>query len=497
MIPLEDLKARLVEADDLTSAAALLRWDQLTYMPPGGSPARGRQMATLNRLAHEKFTDVALGRLLDTLERETLESDDAALVRVTRRLYERLVRIPASLVSEINEHAVASYAAWKGAREANDFEIVRPSLEKTLDLSRRQARRAASYEHIADPLLERMDYGLRAKEIRQIFAALRARLTPLVRAIAACPLADDSCLHQPAPAQAKLDFGLEVIKAYGFDFARGRQDLTAHAFQTKFSIGDVRIATSVRDDHLTGGLFPTLHECGHALYEQGIRREFEGTPLANGTSLSIHESQSRLWENMVGRSLAFWEHFYPRLQAALPTQLGGVALDTFYRAINRVERTLLRGAADEVTYSLHAMLRFDLELDLLEGRLEVKDLKRAWCERFEADFGIPVPDDRHGVLQDVHWYSALVGGEFQSYPLGNIMSAQFHAAALAAHPEIPDEIAKGQFGTLRAWLTENVYQHGATLTTPELLRHATGSDLSIEPYLDYLSNKYRPLYGLS
>jgi carboxypeptidase Taq len=265
---------------------------------------------------------------------------------------------------------------------------------------------------------------------------------------------------------------------------------------TKFSLGDVRITTRVRENDLTDALFSTLHECGHALYEQGIRAELEGTPLAGGTSSGIHESQSRLWENLVGRSRGFWEHFYPKLQKAFSAQLGKVDLDTFYRAINKVERSLIRVDADEVTYNLHVMLRFDLELDLLEGRLAVKDLARVWRERFEADFGIPVPDDRNGVLQDVHWYSGPIGGVFQGYTLGNVMSAQFHDAAIAAHPGIPAQIARGEFGTLRGWLRDNLYQHGMKLTAAEAIRGATGSDMSIEPYMNYLWRKYQPLYGL-
>jgi len=319
---------------------------------------------------------------------------------------------------------------------------------------------------------------------------------PIVRAITSRPPADDACIKQHAAEAVQLDFGLEVIRAYGYDFERGRQDKTHHPFMTKFSLGDVRITTRVREDDVTDALFSTLHECGHALYEQGIDRAFEGLPLAGGTSSGVHESQSRLWENLVGRSRGFWEHFYPRLQKALPAQLGTVPLDAFYRAINKVERSLIRVDADEVTYNLHVMMRFDLELDLLEGRLEVKDLARAWRERFEADFGIPVPDDRRGVLQDVHWYSGPIGGVFQGYTLGNVMSAQFFGAAVAAHPGIPGQIAAGEFGTLRGWLHDNVYRHGAKLTAAEVLQRATGGGMSIEPYMDYLWKKYRPLYSL-
>ena len=500
MKSLAELKQVLFEVYDLKHAAALLSWDQTTYMPPGGAPARGRQMALLSRLAHERFTDAAVGRLIDAAEKETAslpyDSDDAALVRVTRREFEQSVRLPAALVSEMSEHAAVSYQAWTVARPANDFAAVRPILEKTLDISRRVAECFPDREHIADPLIAFQDYGMKASSVRALFSELRAKLVPIVRAITSRPLADNACLAQFASTQEQLDFGVSVIRKYGYDFERGRQDLTHHPFMTKFSLGDVRITTRVRENDMTDALFSTLHECGHALYEQGIRMEYEGTPLANGTSSGIHESQSRLWENIVGRSHGMWQHFYPSLQAAFPKQLAGVSLDHFHRAINRVERSLVRVDADEVTYNLHVMLRFDLELDLLEGRVAVKDLARVWRERFEADFGLTVPDDRVGVLQDVHWYSGVIGGVFQGYTLGNVLSAQFFASACKAHPEIPRQITEGRFDVLRGWLRENVYQHGSKFTADEIVKRATGGPMSTGPYLDYLWGKYQPLYGL-
>jgi carboxypeptidase Taq len=497
--PLDELKARLLEVEDLKAAASLLRWDQMTYMPPGGGMTRGRQIGTLSRLAHEKFTDAAVGRLLDRLEKETAvpaDSDEAALVRVTRRLYEQSVRVPTALVAEFEEHTAATYGAWTVARPANDFPAVRPLLEKTLELSRAWANCFPGYASIADPLIELNDYGMKASSVRNTFAALRARLVPLMRAIASRPRADVSCLRQYAPADQQLAFGVKVVAACGYDFERGRLDMTAHPFTTKFSLGDVRITTRVSETDVLDAVFTMLHECGHALYEQGIRRELDGTPLASSASFSVDESQARLWENLVGRSREFWEHFYPRLQQALPRQFEGVDIDTFYRAINCVEPSLVRGSADEVTYNLHVILRFDLELDLLEGRLAVADLPRVWRERFEADFGIPVPDDRDGVLQDVHWYAGRIGGAFQGYTLGNVMSAQLLAAALAAHPEIPGQMASGQFSTLHGWLRENLYQHGAKFTGSEALRRATGMDMTTGPYLDYLWGKYQSLYAL-
>jgi len=500
MKSLEALKARLLEVDDLNGAANVLRWDQTTYMPPGGAPARGRQVATLSRMAHERFTEAETGRLLDAAARETgslpFESDEASLVRVTRRNWDQSVRIPSALVAEFQEHSAKCYQAWTEARPKNDFESVRAMLEHTLELSRRMADCFPGYDHIADPLIDFSDYGMKAASVKSLFGDLRTRLVPIVRAIASRPLADDSCVRQPAPEADQLAFGLSVIRQFGFDFERGRQDKTHHPFMTKFSLGDVRITTRVREDEVTDALFSTLHECGHALYEMGIDRAYEGTPLATGTSSGVHESQSRLWENLVGRSLGFWEHFYPVLQKAFPRQLQSASLDTFYRAVNRVERSLIRTDADEVTYNLHVMLRFGLELDLLEGKLAVKDLPRAWRERFEADFGLAVPDDRNGVLQDVHWYGGAIGGAFQGYTLGNILSAQFFDCAVRAHPSIPADIRRGEFTVLHGWLRENIYRHGAKFTAPELIERVTGGSLRLEPYLDYLWGKYRPIYGL-
>jgi carboxypeptidase Taq len=497
---LQELKTRLIEIDDLESAAALLDWDQATYMPPGGAAARARQLATLSRLAHEKFTDPAIGKLLEDLRpyEESLpyDSDEASLIRVTRREHERAVKVPPSFMAQLYNHASLSYEIWTKARPANDFAIVQPYLEKTLDLSRQLADFFPGYEHIADPLIDYHDYGMKASTIRALFNELREHLVPLVQAITAQPAADNSCLHQNFSGEKQWAFGLEVIKRFGYDFERGRQDKTPHPFTTGFSIGDVRITTRVREDDLGEALFGTLHEAGHAMYEQDIRRDFEGTPLAQGTSAGVHESQSRLWENIVGRSLGFWKFFYPKLQAVFPDQLGSVSLDTFYRAINKVEPSLIRTEADEVTYNLHVMLRFDLELALLEGRLAVADLPEAWCERYKADLGILPPDDRDGVLQDMHWYSGIIGGAFQGYTLGNILNAQFFEAALSAHPDIPAEIEEGEFGTLHDWLKENIYQHGSKYTASELVERVTGGPMSIEPYIRYLRTKYGELYKL-
>jgi len=497
---LTELKARLLEASDLNRANALLFWDQSTYMPAGGAEARARQSALLSRLAHERATDPAIGHLLDDLQpyAEGLphDADDAALIRVARRNYERAIKVPAAFVGEMTGHQAESYQVWAAARPGNDFKKVQPYLEQTLDLSRRYAQYFAPYAHIADPLIDEADYGMKASTVAAVFAELRRELVPIVRAIALKPLADDACLRQHFPEAAQWAFGLDVAREIGYDFERGRLDKTPHPFTIDFAVGDVRITTRVDEQNLGDALFSTVHEAGHAMYEQGVRPEFEGTPLGGGASAGVHESQSRLWENIVGRSRGFWQFYYPRLQAAFPTQLRDVPLEAFYRAVNKVQASLIRTDADEVTYNLHVMLRFDLELALLEGQLAVKDLPEAWRERYRTDLGIAPADDKDGVMQDVHWYGGLIGGQFQGYTLGNILSGQFYAAALQAHPEIPAEIAQGQFGTLLGWLRGNIHQHGSKFTASELIQRVTGGPLSIEPYIGYLRTKYGALYGL-
>lgn len=495
---LQDLRARLLEVNDLESAAALLYWDQATYMPDGGSEARGRQMATLGRLAHEKFTADEIGSLLQDLQPYEAglphDADDAALLRVTRRNYARARRVPSEFVARMNSHFAATYDTWVKARPANDFAAVRPYLEKTVDLSRELANYHPGYAHIADPLIDYADPGMQAAEIRTLFAELRAELVPLVQAITSQPPADDRCILQHFPEAEQLAFGQQMVKQYGYDFARGRQDKTHHPFMTKFSLGDVRITTRVKENDLGDALFSTLHEAGHAIYEQGIAPAFEGTPLAEGASSGVHESQSRLWENIVGRSRACWEYWFPRLQAAFPAQLGNTSLDEYYRAINKVQRSLIRVDADEVTYNLHVMVRFDFEMALLDGALAVADLPEAWRARYTDDLGITPPDDADGAMQDVHWYFGVVGGAFQCYTLGNILSAQFFNAAVQAHPAIPAEIAAGNYATLRGWLTDNLYRHGHKFTMNELVNRATGGPLRIAPYVAYLQGKYGELY---
>jgi len=497
---LAELKLRLREISDLRGAEAVLGWDQATYMPPGGAEARGRQLALLSRLGHERLVEPAIGRLLDALapwaEAQGADSDAAALVRVTRRDFDRATRVPSAFIQRLSEHTAASYHAWERARPANDFAAMRPLLEKTVELSRELAAFYTGYANPYDALIDLAEDGMTVATVRALFTELRAGLVPLIAAIRARPETDDRCLAGDFPEPAQQAFGEQAIRAFGYDYTRGRQDKTAHPFMTKLGRGDVRITTRYRTDNLSDGLFSTLHEAGHAMYEQGIDDGLDGTPLFTGTTSGVHESQSRLWENLVGRSLPFWRHWYAPLQAAFPGVLDDVDVNAFYRAINKVRPSLIRTEADEVTYNLHVMLRFDLELALLEGTLKVADLPEAWRARVQSDLGVSPPDDRDGALQDVHWYGGIVGGAFQSYTLGNIMSAQFFAAARRDLGDLDGQIGAGRYAPLRAWLTDRIYRHGRKFTAPEIVQRATGQPLSITPYLAYLNTKYGALYGL-
>ncbi|MBC7171018.1 MAG: carboxypeptidase M32 [Polyangiaceae bacterium] len=332
--------------------------------------------------------------------------------------------------------------------------------------------------------------------IRGLFEELRAGIRPILDQILSHEPPDRSFLEQRFDRAAQLAFGRTIAERIGYDFRRGRQDETHHPFMTRFAAGDVRITTRVRENDLGEALFSTIHEAGHALYEQNVDTRYDGTPLGGGISAGVHESQSRLWENLVARGRPFWDFFFPRLVEMFPSELASVDVEQFHRAVNRVGRSLIRTDADEVTYNLHVMLRFELEVAMLEGRLAVKDLPEAWNSRMQEDLGVRPPDDRDGCLQDVHWFCTTMGGTFQGYTLGNLIAAQVYAAAERALPNLSTQIAEGEFAPLRAFLTEHVYRHGARYEPEELVLRATGAPLSPAPFLEHLRRKYEPLYPM-
>jgi carboxypeptidase Taq len=494
-----DLRDHLAPIEDLKNAAGLLAWDQETFMPDGGAEARAQQLSTLQSMAHERFASDETGTLLDraaeALDTDDPLDDDAALVRVTRRDYERARRIPSSLVAELSEATSRAKQAWKQARQEDDFSIFAPHLETLVNLSVEKAEAIGYDGEPYDALLEEYEPGLSTAEVASTFETLREDLVPLVDAIADSSQLDDEVLHHSYPQPKQKEFGEQVLEELGYDFDRGRQDVSAHPFTTSFSPKDVRITTRYDESYLPSAFFSMIHEGGHALYEQGIDPALARTPLADGASLGIHESQARLWENHVGRSRPFWRHYFPRLKEAFPEALADVSLDVFYRAINRVEPSLIRVEADEVTYNLHVMLRFELERGLIDGSVAVNDLPTFWNEAMDDYLGVVPDTDATGVLQDVHWSMGSFG-YFPTYALGTLTAAQLTKTIRDDVPDLDNQVASGQFDELLDWLRTHVHRHGRKLDAPDLLERATGEDLSAEPWLRYAQDKFGGLYDL-
>lgn len=496
---LGQLKRILGVVADLNGATALLGWDQQTYMPPGGVENRGYQIGTLSSLAHTKFVSDEVGGLLEDLKpyAETLDpdSDDACLVEVTDREYQKATRVPSEYVEEFSRATVLAHGAWEEARANDDFGHFQPHLEKIVQMRRQYADFFAPYEHVYDPLLDDFEPGMKTADVQRIFGELRPQQVELLGAIAEKEQVDDSFLHLHYDGQKQWEFGEAAITKYGYDWKRGRQDKAAHPFTTHFGLGDVRITTRVDENFLNTALFGTLHEAGHAIYEQGVARRLDRTPLGSGASLAIHESQSRMYENLLGRSYDFWVHFYPQLQEKFPSQLGNVDLDTFYKGINKVEPSLIRVEADEATYNLHIMLRLELEIALMEGDLIVSDLPGAWNDRMKDYLGVVPPNDADGVLQDVHWSSGILG-YFPTYSLGNLVANQLWEKINRDIPDLSSQIQAGNFSELLAWLREHVHQHGSKFKPQDLVNQIVGTQISPKPYLAYLREKFSSIYGL-
>jgi carboxypeptidase Taq len=493
------LKTLIGEISDLAYAGAVLSWDQQCYMPPGGAEGRGYQLSTLASLTHIKITSDELGQLLEDLKpyaaQLPADSDDARLVKVATRMRNKQVKVPTEMVAEMTQLTTMAHGVWAEARASNDFAKFQPYLEKIVDLRRRYANLFAPFDHVYDALLDDFEPGLKTADVKAIFNALRPQQVELIKAISERPQVDASFLHQPFDEIKQWEFGVEVISKFGFDWQRGRQDKAVHPFCTNFGVNDVRITTRVSPNFLNPALFGTMHETGHALYEMGVAPELDRTPLAGGASLAVHESQSRMWENLVGRSLPFWEYAYPKLQAIFPAQFGSLPLETFYKGINQVQPSLIRVEADEATYNLHIMLRLELEIALMEGTVAVKDLPEAWNSRMRDYLGLTPPTDALGVLQDVHWSGGMIG-YFSTYALGNLISAQLWERINQELPDLSEQIRRGEFAALLGWLRENVHRHGAKFEPQELVQRITGSKIDPAPYMRYLKKKYSEVYGL-
>lgn len=469
-------------------------------MPPGGVAGRASQLSTLSRLAHVRFTSDEIGRLLEDAEGDVaglpFDSDEASLVRVTRREYEQDRKLPPDLVAEIALAGSTARPFWQKARKDADFKTFAPYLEKNVELSRRLAEALGYKERAYDALLDRTEPGLTTDQLETIFAELRKAIVPLVADIARhADAVDDTVLYRGFDPDLQVGYALDLVTKLGYDLERGRQDISTHPFSIALGPGDVRITTRVSRDFFNGCLFGSIHESGHSMYSQGFGQNLDRTPLWGGASPGVHESQSRLWENLVGRSQPFWRHFYPSLRNTFPEPLKGCDEEAFFKAVNRSYPSLIRVEADEVTYNLHVLLRFELENEMLDSSLKVRDLPEAWNARFKSYLGVDVPNDREGVLQDIHW-SWPGFAEFPGYTIGNLVGAQLMDKIRADIPDLDGNIERGEFTVLLRWLRTNVHRHGRKFTPNELMERATGKPLTPGPWIAYIRKKFGALYGL-
>jgi len=495
----EELTKKLAEIHDVHMARSILSWDQHTKMPPKGGDVRAEQLGTLDRIAHELFIDDDIGALLEELrpyeESHDYESDEASLLRVTRREYVKAKRVPSELRAELTRAGAIALAAWVEARQKSDFTIFLPYLRRNVELQREYVACFPKGENDYDVLLDDFDEGMKTTEVRAVFDELKTELIPLIAEITErADAVDNSCLTGHFPVDRQRAFALEVLEQLGYDHESWRLDPTVHPFAMSAATTDIRLTTRY-DEADMNSLFAAIHEFGHGFYEAGIDPRLERTPLSQVTSMSLHESQSRMWENLVGRSLPFWRHFYPRLQAAYPGQFDDVELDEFYRAINKVEPSLIRIEADEATYNLHIILRFELEQEILEGSLDLADLPAAWNARMTEYLGVDVPDDAHGVLQDVHWSGGAIG-YFPTYSLGNVISVQLWEHVREAIPDLDQQLERGEFGELSSWLRESLHRNGRKFTSKETLERLVGGGIDSGPYLQYLKDKLGGIYGI-
>ena len=488
---LAQLKSRLADINALDSLSSLLVWDQRTMMPPGGGRHRSNHLGLLERLSHQQLVDPELGRLLDDLAplEESLDpdSDDASTIRVARRDYEKAVQVPVALREEMVRASSEAAPVWLEAKATSNFELFLPVLERNIELRRRYIDCFPSTGEPYDVLLDDYEPEMKTAEVTRIFDEIKPELVPLIAALRDRDV-DDSFLVGDFPIETQVGLDYEVIDLFGHRPQTWRIDPTEHPFAAGAGIDDIRITTHYFPDGLKS-LFSTMHEYGHGLYQHQLPRELAHLPVGSAASLAMHESQSRLWENLVGRSLPFWRFFYPRIQELFPSQLARVGLERFYAAVNRVRPSLIRIDADEVTYGLHVILRFELEQDIVNGRVELRDLPERWAEKMHAYLGVDVPDHAHGVLQDVHWGAGLIG-YFSTYLLGTVMSVQIWEKAAEELGNLEEQVERGEFAALREWLGERVHAQARRHPPQETLRRAIGTTIDAKPYLAYLKGKY-------
>ncbi len=482
-------KTALQKIADIKYASAVLQWDQETYLPKNGNDARGRQIATLNELAHEHFTNESFGNLLKELvQSDNLSEKEKRNVELTLEDFNRNKKIPTAFVHKLSSAINVGYHAWIKARKENDFTIFENPLQDIIDLKREEAELLGYENHPYDALMNDYDKGLTTIIVDTLFAELAPQLSIILEKIKTQPSVDDSFLHQHFDKTTQWNVGMEILKRMHFNFDAGRQDISEHPFTTNFSSQDVRVTTRIDERNFSNMLWSCIHEGGHALYEQGLPNEEYGMPLGEYCSLSIHESQSRLWENCIGRGLPFWEHNYALLQEHFPQQFGNIPVEQFYKAINKVQPSLIRTEADEVTYHFHVMIRYEIEKLLIDGTLMAKDIPAKWNEMYKKYLGIDVPDDLQGCLQDVHWSHGSFG-YFATYSVGSLYAAQFYAEMESKMPNLESDLYNGNTLSVFEWLQKNVYEKGRFDTSENLCFKITGKYLNINSFISYIDKK--------
>ncbi len=498
--PFQELRERTAALADLRNVAQLLDWDQQTMMPPGGAAARAETVATVQRLSHEMFVSDQTGRLLEAAEARldgaAPESDEASIVRVVKRRWEKARRVPSQLAADLAHAASVGQQAWVVARRESDFASFVPYLERNFELIARYVDCFDDLDCAYDALIDDYEPGACTAEVAALFDELKSELSGLLAATTEhADRVDDSILHGQFPIDRQRALVAWLLELMGFDRGSWRMDDAVHPFATGFGNRDVRITTRWDERFLPTSMYGAMHECGHGLYEEGVASSLQRTLLGHPESLGLHESQSRLWENMVGRGRPFCGVLAPRIAELFGGPIAHIDGDRLYRAVNRVTPSLIRVEADEVTYGLHIVIRFELEQELVDGRLSVRDLPEAWNARYEQYLGIEVPDDARGVLQDTHWASGLIG-YFPTYSLGNLIAGQLFARVHSDLPDLDAQLAAGELHGLREWLRENVHRHGAKFSTREVLSRVVGGPIAVGPFIDYLKGKLSQVYDL-
>lgn len=488
------LSAQLRKLADINYASGLLQWDQEIYMPVKGAEIRAQQLATLSGLAHEAGSTAEMGKLLKEMtQHNNLSEKQLRNSKEALRNYNDRIKYSTSFVMEMSKAVSESFQLWQEAKKTNNFSLFAPALDKLVKLKLEECELLGYKDHPYDALLNQYEPGVTTKQLQQLFEEVRMQLVPFVKSMLDRPVINDDFTRLHFDKQKQWDFGMELLKEMGFDFEAGRQDISSHPFTINFNTRDVRVTTRINENDLCEMIWSCIHEGGHALYEQGLPFEDYGLPSGEFLSLGIHESQSRLWENNAGRSLPFWKKYYPRLKTIFPDQLGSISVDEFYRAINKVEPSLIRTNADELTYHFHVMIRFELEVALMEGKIKTSELPALWNAKYKDYLGIDVPSDSQGVLQDVHWSHGSFG-YFPTYSIGSFYAAQFFNQAVKDIPGLINHIEAGELQPLLQWLREKIHMHGRLYTSNELCNMITGKDLDFNEFMLYAKEKYVSIY---